>query len=370
MGRIGNVTRRMLALVLVVLTSISALVAALGVWTNDNVFDSKRFAITGSEILAQPEVVTVVTDRLTDQLFGVFSRVTGRDLDGRAATLLRSTIHADLTRRLTDADSTRITQPALLASHRAVVRSINGQQQAVTINLLPVATTVLFDLRESEVLPSWIRFPSFTMDGDPAQQILELSDALRIQIPNDFGQITLIPEVTSTTVTPARDLLRVFHEVVLGAIIASVVLAVAAVVVAPRKPRVLVQLGLGAAIAWMAGTVAIDLFRYFVIDMVGSTDRDAVSVALRLFLATWTDLSVRLVLIAVALAAIGILLDIVAGFRWMPVLVGVAVAATMRMSPLGLVIGLLIALVGSAAVVAATRGSGDDRTGEGAAGTA
>lgn len=368
MGRTGSVTRRILTLVLVVATSISALVAALGVWADTNVFDSERFAVTGSEILAQPEVVTVVTERLTDQVFDLASRMTGRDLDGRAASFLRSTVHTDLTRRLTEADSVRVTQPILLASHRAVLRSINGEQQVVSVNLLPLTTIVLSDLRQLNVLPSWVRFPSFAMDGDPAKQVLELSDALRIEIPGDFGQITLIAADPSPAVATARDLLRVFHDVVLGAIIAAVVLAVAAVVVAPRRPRVLIQLGLGAATAWMAGTVAIDLFRYFILDMVTSTERDAVSVALRLFLSTWTDLSVRLVLVSVALAAIGILLDIMGGLRWIPVLVGVAVAATMRMTPLGLGVGLLVALVGTVVVVAATRGSGGDRDGERGAG--
>lgn len=351
----GTGVRRIAAVLLVIVTSISALVATLGVWTNSNVLDSTRFAVRGAEILAQPEVADAVATRLTDQTVGLLSRATGRDLDGRAGDLIRSALNERFSRRLTDLDTARITYPALLAAHSAVVRSIESEQQAVTLDLLPLITTVLTDLRELTVLPSWMIIPNFTLDENRHQQVLRLSEALRVELPDELGRITLIEADPSRPVVRIRELLRVFHDVVVWALVASVALALAAVLVSPRKSRTIIHLGIGCAIAWTAGVIAVDQLRYFVSGMMGSTDREAVEVALRLFLVTWTDLSIRLILFAVGLSAVGIMTNIREGLRWIPALIGLAVAATMRLSPLGVLVGAIVAVAGSVLLTAMDR---------------
>lgn len=355
--------RRLTALVLVVVAAVSALVAALGVWTNENVFDSERFAATGVEILAQPEVTDAVGRHLTDQVFGVAARMTDRDLNGRVARVVRANAQSRISALLAGESIQQVTGPALLRTHQELVAAINGRQRAVTINLLPLATVVLNDLKDASILPSWVGVPQFRADGDPARQILELSTALRVDIPPDFGQVTIMGEHASATATRARDALRLFHDIVAGALAASVVFTLGAVLVSPRRPRTIVHLGVAAALAWVAGVLAIDAVRAFVTGLVDSADRNAVALSLRLFLATWTDLSARLILMGVAVAALGIMLDIRAGMTWIPVLLGLAIAASTGLGAVSLFVGLLVAVVGALAVRATvggrSHGSGD-----------
>ncbi|MCB1258539.1 MAG: hypothetical protein KDB26_15620, partial [Microthrixaceae bacterium] len=253
--------RRVVSVVLVVLASISALVGALGVWTNDNIFDSQRFATKGTEVLADPTVTKAVSRHLGDQIFGLMEKASGRDLSGRLGQLARTNVERRVDSVLQGDSAQRIANASLLRTHQALVRSIQGESNPVTLNLLPIATEILNDLKADSLIPSWARIPQFEIDGDPIEQTLVLGDALRIAVPQDFGQIVLIKGDPPPVVQQARSYIKFFHQIVFGAIVAAIVLAVAAIAVSPRRARTLIHLGVGTAIAWVLGVVAVDLAR-------------------------------------------------------------------------------------------------------------
>lgn len=357
----SETTRRVVSVVLVVLASISALVGALGVWTNDNIFDSERFAAKGTEVLADPTVTKAVSRHLSDQVFGLLENASGRDLSGRLGQLARANVERRVDTVFQGDSAQRIVNASLLRTHQALVRSIQGESNPVALNLLPIATEILNDLKADSLIPSWARIPQFEIDGDPLEQTLVLGDALRIAVPQDFGQIVLIKGDPPPVVQQARSYIKFFHQIVFGAIVAAIVLAAAAIAVSPRRARTLIHLGVGTAIAWVLGVVAVDLARSSVVGLIKEVDRDAVAAALRLFLATWTELNVNLVLVAVVLGVIGLMLSFRSGVGWISVLSGLAMAAFLGLTPVALLAGTSVTVVLAVLLAVTDDGKGKDQ---------
>jgi hypothetical protein len=122
----------------------------------------------------------------------------------------------------------------------------NGQ---VTLNTLPLMTGALSALQSATGLFSDKQIPQFQPDGDPQQQIDELSTAVGRDLPKDFGQIVVYQSDTVSnaqeSVQTAQRLFVVAKRAVWLLLILSVVLIAATILVAPRRLRAVLVLALG-----------------------------------------------------------------------------------------------------------------------------
>jgi hypothetical protein len=113
----------------------------------------------------------------------------------------------------------------------------------VRLNLVPIVARVLEDLVDQGLGAIGIEeIPLIDPFEDPEASLDRLATALDADLPADFGQLTVMSEAEFAALQSAA---RLADQLVWALVLLSVVLLAATIVVAPRRRRVLVQLGLG-----------------------------------------------------------------------------------------------------------------------------
>jgi hypothetical protein len=164
----------------------------------------------------------------------------------------------ELARRLW-VDINRLAHNQLIAALQDENRYITVGRSDVELNLLPLVAVALQRLEDEipRLLGRDVTLPQIDPATAPDDIRTLLQDALGRRLPADFGTITLL---RGTQGYEAKQALRLFNDLVILVVVLTVVLIAAAVLVAVRRLRTVLWLGIGALLAFIvARVVAVQL---------------------------------------------------------------------------------------------------------------
>jgi hypothetical protein len=294
--------RKVLTALLVVLTTLSTVATAIAVWAHQTVFDTGRFMATIGPVLDDPVFYTALGDRAsaeTLEALDLETRVTtalasldaflsealldALDLDERARELLDRFERPSLTalappiveglearvdraiHAFFESEGLRSRLPGVVErAHEVTVALIRGETAEVPNvyiesgevrwNTIPLVVEALRAVADeiSELLPD---FDLPDVISDRLEEGREqLAEAIQAELPEDFGQVTIMSEDSLTELQTAAVTL---DRMVWGLLILTVVLAGVTIAVSPARRRTGVQLGIGIAIAFVIALVVL-----------------------------------------------------------------------------------------------------------------
>lgn len=309
--------RKILTWLLVVLTSLGVVSSTIAIWAHQTVFDTDRFMETLEPALTDPALYAVIGDRASSSVLEALDlevRVTDAlsrldeylsqalldaiDLDQRALDLLsrfdRPSLDAlappiveSLETRVTDRVEAFFASEAFVSRFPEVVRRVHEVTIAlvrdqleelpnvyiaegeVRLNLIPFIAealrTVIEDLRG--FLPD-IDLPTIVSDRlDEGRQ--QLADAIQAELPDDFGQVTVMSEDALGEVQAVAERLdRFVWLLVLG----TILLAALTIAVSPARRRTAVHLALGVVVGIVIASVVVRRLEGAILTQVTSPD--------------------------------------------------------------------------------------------------
>ena len=337
--------RRVLAILLVVLTSLSVVVASLAVWVHQVVFDTDRFMETVDPALTNPDVYELVGDRASESVLDALdleTRVTdvlttldeylsevlvdALDPSDRARAILdrfdrptlaalAPSITAGLEERIdgrihaffsSEAFASRL--PGLVArAHEATVAlarddlaelpNVYVEGGEVRLNLIPFIAEALQrvgdDIRAA--LPDF-ELPDIISDRvDEGRSQIEA--AVQSRLPEDFGQITVMSEASLSEI---QDVVVLLDRSVWIAVLTAVLLLILTIAVSPNRRATTVHLGIGVLVGIVVAALAVRRVESTIVDQI--VDPRGAGVAAEVVGGALSGL--RLVELLIALAAI------------------------------------------------------------------
>jgi hypothetical protein len=291
--------RRRLSGLFVFLTVLSLVVTVVGAWARAVALDTDRFVATVGPVIDDPSVQEALSVRLTDRVMEglqvedrVSTALAGLDqgelpvspallaapiTDGIRNVLLKRTeqaIASDAFQNLWNTALTRAHSQAIaLLRGESTNTTIEGD--AVYINLLPFINDALASLEGqlSEIFNRAIDIPTITEQNlDEAVGLLE--QQFGVDLPADFGQIKVFE---SDALPAAQAAVATVDKVVYALVALTILLAIVAFVLSPRRLRTALWLGFGAAIGLIVvRRLALRLDDAIVSRVTGETNQEAV----------------------------------------------------------------------------------------------
>lgn len=265
--------RKIISIILVVLTGLLVPAAVTAVWAERTVLDTDQFTETVSEVTSDPEVIDAVAARITAEVMtAVLSSNFVQDLAPplRAAVAvvagaMRSRVQETVENVLASDAGQNALKLAVAEAHRAAMRLLEGkgllstgaltvENGTATLNLRPLILQVLQRLQSEGALPASWQIPAPT---DPPGQ---LATAIGARLPENFGQIVVYQTDNvsqESTLDAAQRALVLLKRGVWVLILLAVVCAAGAVLVAVDRRRALFRVGLAVAIGGLIFIVAI-----------------------------------------------------------------------------------------------------------------
>lgn len=370
--RVRAAVRTFLTGALVVVSSLLLVASTVAVWGNRTVFDTDRFMGVVDPALEEPAFYDSLSRNISDQVIEaldletrVRARLTQLDafiaeelvdaLDLRdpvrtALSLVDRPTLADLTPSIVDpleervrgritgfitSEDFRQRLPLLVRrAHEATIALINEDftefpnvylaDGEVRINLIPIIAEALEPVIDtlSGYLPD-ITLPAVVSDrvADARQ---ELGAALDVELPDDFGQLTVMSDdALSSLQTGARQVNRATWLLV----IVTAASVAATVLVARNRRRTVIWLSVGITAALAASWWVIGRIRQAVLDQITMADsRAAIESMLRETRASFRNYVLVVLLVAILAGLIAFVIahldDIDRGRRWVQQQVG------------------------------------------------
>ena len=346
--------RRWLTVVLVFLTALSVVATTIAVWAHETVFDTGQFMEVVQPALDDPALYAAVSERVSDEIIvaldleaRIAATLTGVDeylsqtliealdvgdrgqavldrVDRPSLAVLATPIAAALETRITEIVDVFITSPefearftnlveqahmagvALLRNDLAELPNVYIENGEVRLNLVPTITEALRVVASEirDFLPD-VTLPDVIANGvDEGKQ--QLAEAVNAQLPEDFGQITLLSE---QKLVEAQDAAHRLDQFVWLLVLLSIVLVVVTVAVSPTRRRTVIQLALGIAAGLVIGVAAIRRLESAIVEQISNPNgRAAGESLLGEVVASLRTVAVILVVVALIVAIAAYLL--------------------------------------------------------------
>lgn len=340
---------------LVALTAVTITASTIAIWARETVYDTDRFMEVVEPALTDPGFYTGLSTYVSDtalEALDLDARVAASldrvdaylsdalvaaiDPDPRVLEQLRAfdrpslgtlspSISAALEARVVAAVDRFITSEEFEARLPGLVREAHAgglalatddlealpnvylEEGAVRVDLIPVVIDALrevtTELRES--LPGDVALPAVVAERvqpGRAQVRAELESSLQTELPDDFGQLTLMDE---STLGEVQQIVQLADRLVWGTVLLALVLFAAAIVVSPSRRRTLIQLALGVVAGLVAAMLLLRRLEEEVPNQI--TDPDGLRAVRSLFGALALNLRTVAVLVAVVALVVAIL---------------------------------------------------------------
>lgn len=268
----GRTARRVGSWVLVALTCITVAAGAVALWSNLVLLDTSRFISIIRPIARDPAVDEAVSARASQEIVRAL-RVQERAeevLPSRAGFLsftLQEAAQGFLERQLDDLLKREGFQDAWLSAlrltHEQIVRVLRGQSTSValrdgvvTLNLFPLIDAGMRRLEGTGLLPGSVTLPVLNV-ASPGEARQQLSSALGVQLPDDFGEV---PVAEAPQLDRAQRAVRLFDTSVYILPAAALLLAVGVVALSLDRRRTVIALSVGIAALLVLCGLLVDLF--------------------------------------------------------------------------------------------------------------
>lgn len=314
--------RRIVAVVLVVVTSIVFTVAVIGVWTRRTALNTDRWVQTVGPIAEEPAVKEALGNWMTTELMGAidpeayFESVLperGQALAAPLASALSGFVADQVDAFLVSDTFERLWVEVNRRAHTRVVNVLEGdtgnlqvEDGQVVLNLVPVLNGVLAQIGEAspEILGRTVDIPTVTVDDIPEDAVAKVEAALGRDLPDDFGQFTVFE---AQRLDAVQDAVALFDRLVVVAVVLAVVLIALTLWVSPRRRRTLVQLAVGIALGVvLLRRVGLRLEDQ-VVDLAKPENREAVGVVVGAFVDSLLDATVWILAAAALVAVVALL---------------------------------------------------------------
>jgi len=268
--------RRITAAVLVALAAFALVTSVVGLWAATTALNTDRWVSTVAPLPQDPKVAAAVAEFTTSQLF------TAVDVEQRLRTVLppqagfvagpvagqlRGAVRDLVTDVLRSDRFAAVWTEVNRRAHQRALAVLNGTSTVVTagrdhveIDLLPLINQVLREL--SAQMPTLfgkqIALPDLTSGEIPADLRARVQDALGLTLPPNFAQFTIYD---SGQLWAAQQALATAKRDLVLAVLGTIGLLVAALLVSPGRRRTLLQLGLWLMVAAVAVTAVLRAVR-------------------------------------------------------------------------------------------------------------
>jgi len=251
-----------------VLVAVSCLLVVLSttvVWAHRTLLDTGTFVGTVGPVFQDPVVASGVATRATDELF-IELNLQGRLRDAlppkvsfAAVPITNATkgyVAGELTKVLSSPQFQAIWTAALTATHRQLVAVLRGEKTPVlstsaggyiVLNTVPLINQALGKVSglASDLAGKPVTLPTITSADPPQQAVNKLSQALGVQLPSNFGEITL---VRSSDLATVRQGVKAFDGLTLILPLVTIVLIALALWLSVNRRRTLLQLAVGVSL--------------------------------------------------------------------------------------------------------------------------
>jgi hypothetical protein len=316
-------TRGVVAVALVVVTSILFTVSVTAVWARRNALNTDRYVETIGPVAQDVRVQRALGRYITDQamsaidpeeLFKEALPERGQILAAPLTSALRGFVNDRVDAFLATDEFSRLWVRINEVAHERVVDVLNGdlppslqvQGNDVVVNVIPVVNQVLARIGEAspEIFGRTVNLPTVTVDEIPEDAIQKVESALGRDLPENFGQFTVFD---ASKLQQVQDTVTLFNKLVVVAVILAVVLFALTLWVSPRRRRTLLQLMVGIAL----GIVIIRRLGLRleddVVELVRPENQDAVKVVVGAFVSSLLDATAWILGIAAAVAVVALL---------------------------------------------------------------
>jgi hypothetical protein len=351
-----TMSRRVASWILVVLMAIAVTGSVIGFWVHRTLLDTDAFMATLTPIVESEPVQAVVADRAADQLIEALDLQTrledrltqaeSRLLDrlGEALDLpdaivarlgnarlgldsLAPMIAAGVESRIREAVNRFISSPEgaelllqtievahersvlLLRDEMDQLPNVVVDEGEVRLNLVPVLAQVLRSVVNAglDVIGIEREIPEFDSSEDATAAVTRLAGVIGRDLPPDFGQVRLTSEAS---LERAQGLVRAFDLALWVLVIAAVLLAIAAIWLAPSVSGGLVRVGVAASVAALVGWIAVQVIAAQVADAATTADgRLAVTEIVNALVASLSTTTLVLAIVGIGVAAAALLAD-------------------------------------------------------------
>jgi hypothetical protein len=344
-------------------------VTIVAAWAEATVLRPEPVADLVGDALAEPEVQAALATYLTDQitsavdLESVVTNVLPNTLDRFASTIAAATQSA-LERRLTNVlanpDVQEVITRSVERAHTVAMRLLEGDglvdgitvaDGEVSVNLLPLVGRGLTALQSLGLLQD-VDVPELARDGDPQEQLAALSDALGRELPPGLAQLVVYRSESvaraQESVQSAQRLLALAQRGLWVLVALSVVLVAATILVAARRWRATLVLGVGTAATMVVLRSAV---REVVDDAPGLVSRPGAKAATEAILRGASTSLLRLAGVVLLVAIATVVLTLLRT-RWRredivlvaAVALGAATVAAIGVSIVGVVLGIVVGI--------------------------
>ena len=249
---------------LVALSCLLVLLSTTEVWAHRTLLDTDTFVGTVSPVFQNPAVTSAVATRATDQLF------TELNLQARlkdalppkvnfaAAPIANATkgfVAGQLATVLASPQFQAIWTQTLTSTHQLLVAVLRGQHTAavstsggyIVLNTVPLINQALGKVSglASNLTGKQVTLPTITSDQPPQQAVNKLSQALGVQLPSDFGQITLVKSSGRTEIQRG---VKAFDRFTLILPLVTIVIIALSLWLSVNRRRTLLQLAVGVSL--------------------------------------------------------------------------------------------------------------------------
>ena len=256
--------RRSIVGVLVALCCLLVLLSATVVWAHRTLLNTGAFVGTVGPVFQTPGVDSAVATRVTDQLFtelNVQARLRLR-LPPKASVAAvpvtnatKGFVAGELTKVLASPQFQAVWTGALTVTHEQLVAVLRGQNTRavstsggdIVLNTVPAINQALGKVSglASDLTGKQVTLPTITSADPPQQAVNKLSKALGVQLPSNFGQITL---VKSDKLATAQRLVKAFDRLTLVLPLVTIALLALTLWLSVNRRRTVLQLAVGVSL--------------------------------------------------------------------------------------------------------------------------
>src|SRR6478735_1577930 len=259
----GGRLRRWGVGLLVVLSCLFLLLATVGIWGKNQVFDSDNFERIVVPIGEDPQVQRELATYLTDQLSKAVdpekvisdalpdrAQILAPTLAGAVEDFVRSKVleflQSDTFQKIWREVVTRAHDRAILLLENKAA-NVKASGDKVTLNLVPVINEVIAAINKQTpaVFGRQLDVPTIDPSQPPNKAIRRLSSALGVELPKDFGQVTVYDDGKLST---AQDIFRWVEQGAVLLLVLALLLPIAAILLSRRRRRTVLQYVVGVAI--------------------------------------------------------------------------------------------------------------------------
>jgi len=304
---------------LVVLACLGVTVSGVAVWLHRALLDTDQWVKLTAPIIDDPAVQRSVAEYVGREV------VAALDVESRLEEALPDRVSmlaaplatgvqdviTEQTQEIVASERAReVWVEANRVAHEKIVELLRGeagvlyaQGDEVRINLLPIVSRVVTELRARfpRLFPGLVDVPSVTAETPAPDAIAEFEAAVGRDLPEDYGQITL---VQNQKLEQAQRAVKLFDRAVWLLVVVTAGLIVAALLLSTRRLRTALFLGAGSAVALVVVLLVVSWLKGELVAAVGTgTGSAAARATITTVVADFTGFS-RLLLVAAVVVAV------------------------------------------------------------------